>query len=309
MSSEGGRGDGADRLPAALPAASVSAVGLHGAVVQFTQDQDDWSEYVERLEHYFAANDISAPEKQRAMLLSAVGHHTYRIIRTLVSPDKVTDYTSSELVEKSRAHFNPKPKPIVKRFEFNTRCQGENEPVASYVAELRKIAEFCDYGGVFSDMLRDRIVHGTSSKAVQRRLLQEPDLTYEKALEIALSAETSEKDSKRLTGGTVDPPAIVELVKDRPTHRAGNKGQYCGRNNKPPKQQPSSQKGEDKECYVEVGITQLSVELGYTSVNSARRGDIWPKCAGKGRRVPAQSKHMWWKKESMRVYSSWAQAE
>ena len=247
-SEEGGGGDGADRLPAALPAVSVSArwgcMGQSYSSPRIRMTGVNMS----RGSNITSQRTIS-PEKQRAILLSAIGPSTYRIIRTLVSPDKVTDYTFFELVEKARAHFNPKPSPIVKRFEFNTRCQGENESVASYVAELRKIAEFCDYGRVLNDMLRDRIVCGTSNKAVQRRLLQEPDLTYEKALEIALSAETAEKDSKRLTGGTVDPPAIVELVKDRPTHRAGNKGQYRGRNNKPPKQQPSSQKGEDKECY------------------------------------------------------------
>ena len=100
------------------PAVSLSAVGLHGAVVPFNQDQDDWSEYIERLEHYFAANDVVSAEKQRAILLSAVGPSTYRLIRTLVS-------VTALVVEKARAHFNPKPSPIVKRYEFNTRSQGE----------------------------------------------------------------------------------------------------------------------------------------------------------------------------------------
>ena len=121
MSTEGG-GEAAPRPPAPVvvppPAVFLSAVGLHGAVVPFNQDQDDWSENIKRLEHYFAANNIA--EKQRAILLSAVGPSTYRLIHTLVSPDKVTDFTFSALVEKARAHFNPKPSPIVKRYEFNT---------------------------------------------------------------------------------------------------------------------------------------------------------------------------------------------
>ena len=45
---------------------------------------------------------------------------------------------------------------------------------------------------------------GINNRAVQRRLLQEPSLSYDKALEIALSSEAAEKDSKRLTGGTED---------------------------------------------------------------------------------------------------------
>ena len=68
MSTE--EGGEAARPPApvvVLPAVSLSAVGLHGAVVPFNPDQDDWSEYVERVEHYFAANDIVSADKQHAI--------------------------------------------------------------------------------------------------------------------------------------------------------------------------------------------------------------------------------------------------
>ena len=116
-----------------------------------------------------------------------------------MSPRKLTDFSFKEIAEEAQAHFNPKPSPIVKRYEFNTRAQGDDESIAVYVAELRKIAEYCEYEPVLSDMLRDRLVCGTSNKTIQRRLLQESDLTFEKALEVALSTEAADKDSKRLT--------------------------------------------------------------------------------------------------------------
>jgi hypothetical protein len=94
-----------------------------------------------------------------------------------VSPDKVTDVSFANIVGKAKAHFNPKPSPIVKRYEFNTRRQGENETISTYVAELRKIAEYCEYGAVLNDMLRDRLVCGIFDRTVQRRLLQQVDLT------------------------------------------------------------------------------------------------------------------------------------
>ena len=232
------------------PAISLPTGGLHGTVAPFNQDHDDWCEYVERLEHYFAVNDIVSADKQRAILLSVVGVSTYRLIRTLVSPDKVTDLTFTALMDKARALFNPKPSPIVKRYEFNTRCQGEDEPVATYVAELRKIAEFCDYGAVLSDMLRDRLVCGICNKIVQRRLLQETDLTFDKALGIALSAEAAEKDAKRLTGGTEDKnqAAPIETVKDRPTSKnTGFKGNRQHKTNRP--RQSQERKPGKRECY------------------------------------------------------------
>lgn len=57
--------------------------------------------------------------------------------------------------------------------------------MAKFVAELCKIAEYCEYREVLSDMLHDCVVCGISNKCVQCRLLQEPDLTFEKALEMA----------------------------------------------------------------------------------------------------------------------------
>ena len=68
------------------------------------------------------------------------------------------DLSLEDIVDKARAHFSPKPSPIVKRFEFNTRVQGEGESIANYVAALRKVAEYCEYGAVLADMLRDRLV-------------------------------------------------------------------------------------------------------------------------------------------------------
>ena len=146
-------------------------MGLHGAAVAFDPANDDWSEYIERLQHYFTANNILAADKQRGILLNAVGAPTYRLIRTVVSPAKVTELSFTELVEKAQGHFNPRPLFIVKQFEFNTHCQGPHETIATYIAQLRKIVEYCDYKDVLSDMLRDRLVCGTSNKTIQRHLL------------------------------------------------------------------------------------------------------------------------------------------
>ena len=139
----------------------------------------------------------------------------------------------AEIVGKARAHFNPKPSPIVKRYEFNTRRQAPDESVNSYVAALRSIAEHCDYGKALSEMLRDRLVCGIYDKAVQRRLLQQPDLTFETALEVTLAAEAAEKDSKRLTGAdSIDMHTSNSIGKVRdlppPTDHKGRKPHESG---------------------------------------------------------------------------------
>ena len=223
-------------------AARVARAGLHGVVSVFDGNQEDWVEYAERLENYFIANDIEDEAKRRAILLNGVGASTYRLIKTLALPGRPKDLTVEEIVKRVKVHFNPKPSPIIKRFEFNTRCQKEGEKVATFVAALRKIAEHCEYGDVLNDMLRDRIVCGILNKRVQRRLLQEVDLTYAKALDIAQAAETADTDSKRLQDhketSTKD---VTDTQEERkPINRVHN----------PPKksQQPAQQKSECYRC-------------------------------------------------------------
>ena len=56
--------------PAAV-AVPPTTVGLHGAVTAFDPAVEEWMEYVERLSHYFEANDITSEGKKRAILLNA----------------------------------------------------------------------------------------------------------------------------------------------------------------------------------------------------------------------------------------------
>ena len=187
-----------------------------------------------RLVHYFVANDIASEGKQRAILLTAVGPGTYRLLKTLVSPKKLDELTVTQLVDLASKHYNPKPSPIVKRFEFNCRSQQEGETIAVHVAELRKIAEHCDYGEVLSDMLRDRLVCGTNNKAIQRRLLLKADLTFADAMDMALAAEAAERDSLRLTGAFADKnratPVQTPPAPQTPVYRMDQRKQ---RNNVP----------------------------------------------------------------------------
>ncbi len=67
-----------------------------------------------------------------------------------------------------------------------------------YVAVLRKWAHDCNYGEKLTEMLRDRLVCGINDDRIQRRLLAETDLTFEKALKIAQAMETANKDVRDL---------------------------------------------------------------------------------------------------------------
>ena len=93
--------------PIALPhIGDEEAFRLYAMAISFgkleefdTANGDDWVQYIERMEHYFLANDITDAAKQRSILISSMGQKAYRILRNLVAPDKPTDVSFKNLVQ------------------------------------------------------------------------------------------------------------------------------------------------------------------------------------------------------------------
>ena len=91
-------------------------MAAHGNIEEFDRSVQDWTEYCERLEQYFLANDVQDATKQRAILLSVSSSATYWLIRNLVAPAKPTDKSFDDIVELVRDHYTPKPSAIVQQF-------------------------------------------------------------------------------------------------------------------------------------------------------------------------------------------------
>lgn len=60
------------------------------------------------------------------------------------------------------------------------------------MAELRRLAEQCEFGSYLPEVLRDRLVCGLCSEAIQRQLLTEENLTLEKAYSTAHGMEEAQ---------------------------------------------------------------------------------------------------------------------
>ena len=168
---------------------------------------EDWTQYVERMEYYFLANEITSSDKKRALLISAMGAKSYKLLRNLITPAAPSDKSFKELVEALTKHFCPPPSEIVQRFKFNTRVRKPGESVANYIAELQALSQYCNFGGTLELMLRDRIVCGINDVQTQKRLLVEKDLTFAKAKEIALGLESAVQGARDIqlpSSGTVN---------------------------------------------------------------------------------------------------------
>ena len=167
---------------------------VFGRIDEFNSKKEDWPQYVEHLDHFFAANGITDADKKQSIFLTVIGPATFRLLRSLLHPTKLE---AKELCTALATHFKPTPFETVQRFKFHTRCRRQGESVAIYILELRALAEFCNFTNL-EEMLRDRLVCGINHDRTQNRLLYEPKLTYEKALEIAQSQETAAQNLREL---------------------------------------------------------------------------------------------------------------
>ena len=164
------------------------ATALIGSIEAFDTSANDWETYAARLEQFLDANSIKE-EKKVATLLTLIGGPTYQLLRNLVAPDDPKGKSFDALTKALKTHFSPAPLAIAERYRFHKRDQAPGETVIAYVAELRRMARFCEFGGNLDTTLRDRLVCGLQSEATIKKLLQEKNLDLEKAVAIALSLE------------------------------------------------------------------------------------------------------------------------
>ena len=210
-----------------------------GHLEEFQPEEDSIASYLERVELYFVANDTDS-DKKVPVFLSAVGARTYSLLRDLLAPAKLKDQTFQTLADTLKDHFEPKKVVIAERFRFHRRNQAPGETVAQFVAELRRLATHCNFGGYLDEALRDRLVCGLRSETTQRRLLTTADLKLSDAIKIAQGLETAERDSAQLhandTIAESVPGTVNRLRRGAPNSEATGRAPCwrCGKANHTP---------------------------------------------------------------------------
>ena len=66
-----------------------------GQVGAFKEGQEEWKQYVERLEQYLIANRVENADKKRAIFLSTIDPQAYKLLSSLVAPAAPGEKASS----------------------------------------------------------------------------------------------------------------------------------------------------------------------------------------------------------------------
>ena len=127
----------------------------------------------------------------------------------------------------------------MQRYKFNTCTRNPGESIASYVARLRDLTQYCEFGDTLELMLRDRLVCGVGNEQLQRRLLAEPELTFQKAMKLSQTFESAMQDARKLQDEPKHTPAVqVHALpegagnKSGPLHSQTSQCYRCGGNHR-----------------------------------------------------------------------------
>ena len=122
-----------------------------------------------------------------------------------------------KVLEHFEQYCEPRKNTIYERYLFFSRGQESGEPIDKYATVLRKMADSCKFQDLKDSLIRDRIVFGIADNNVRERLLRVPDLTLNKALEIARAAEATQSQLKQMQN--LHEVNAVEKKKEKFTER------------------------------------------------------------------------------------------
>lgn len=161
--------------------------------VEFFSPGDDFENYIERIVNIMNLNKVKE-EEQISFLVSVCGADLYKIIKSVIAPKKTTEMKFDELTKVLKEYFEPKRNIIGERFYFHRRQQKPEETVCDYIVEIKSLSQTCEFGTFLEEALRDKLVFGIGNPKIPSRLINEKELTFDKACSIAKSMEMTQNN-------------------------------------------------------------------------------------------------------------------
>ena len=116
------------------------------------------------------------------------------------------------MIAKFNSHFVKRRNVIYDRAKFNSRLQQDGESVEEFIYSVHTLAQYCSYGNLHDEMVRDRIVVGIRDVSLSQKLQMDPELTLEKATKMVRESEAIKQQQKTLRS---EEGVELNLVKGR----------------------------------------------------------------------------------------------
>lgn len=153
---------------------------------------ENWKKFVQKFEYFLEATDKTEKtgKVKVAILLNLIGDEGLEVYNTFRFEEEADRQDINKVLEQFSKHCAPLKNIVFERYKFYNLIQKEAQTFDNDLTELQKAASTCEFAEEES-LIRDRIVLGTRDKAVQERMLREPNLTLTKAAAYCRAAEAS----------------------------------------------------------------------------------------------------------------------
>lgn len=199
----------------ARPAPTASDVLLNTSINfdAFNDEKESFKVYRQRLENFLEIKQLSGQttegQKARArVLINCLGSKHYQLLSSLTAPSLPTDKTYDELISLLENHLSPPPNQIIEQHKFLSRVQMPHETIAQYVAALKQQTTSCAFvcpnkecsTSIATVFLRAQFIRGLIDTNIREKLLQDTNLTFERAVQLALAFEASKIGNRVISG-------------------------------------------------------------------------------------------------------------
>ena len=123
---------------------------------------DEWKEWSEAWELYRISNGLQDKDDsvQIATIQSILETKARRVLKTLPNvPADIAERTVTGILTALETYCVPRKNTIYERYVFRTTSQ-EDRAVDVFVTDLRRKAEYCEFGSLKDSLIRDQIVVG-----------------------------------------------------------------------------------------------------------------------------------------------------
>ena len=178
-------------------------------------DFEEWCKWKTRFEQFCLASGLSGESGQRQVssLMYCMGENAEEVLATTnITNERKKEYT--EVVRKFDKYFKVRKNLVYECASFSLAHQLADEPVENFITRLHQLAENYEFGGLKSEMIRDRLVIGICDGQLSECLQMESDLILQKAEKLVRQRAAVSQQQHALKGPVENKPHL-EAIKQQ----------------------------------------------------------------------------------------------
>lgn len=191
--------------------------------IDLTNAAYSWQIFKQQFKIYLVASGKHEKEDKVkvALLLNAIGEEALNLFNTFGM-----DYETCKLEDIIKAfdtQLKPKTNIVYERYLFFKRMQKVNEPFDSFLVDLKKLSQSCEFKESES-LIRDRIVIGITDHTLQEKLLRDGETDLNKVISACRAAEQAKEQAHLIRK---EPVVVDEMKKEKPFRKNNNEKYQC----------------------------------------------------------------------------------